>query len=1034
MERGAGRRKRTILEAVGRLPSRERESLLSRVAGDDEGTLDALRGAVGDLDFATGGALGGGVWRALEAELESSGAPGELTGTHLGALELGELVGVGGMGEVYRATDPRLDRVVAVKCLRSDLPWSGEAKQRIRREAQLLARLDHPAICRLHDLVEQGERDFLVLEYVDGRTLDRLDDLPRDTILDLAEEILDALAAAHAEGIVHRDLKPANLTLGDDGRVKILDFGIARSAGAVSRGAAPGAAADDSELTTGGSVLGTVSYMSPEQARGEEIDTPSDLYSLGVVLARLLSGEDAYPPGTLAERLEHAARGAASVPDLGAPLLESWLGGLLAPAAADRPTAAEALASLRTLRDRPRVRRRRALRALAVVLFLVLALAATWAYRSSARQTSETALTQSVAAEVELVREELRHAYTAPAHDISGERAAVRARVEELAARHRQADGSYPRAVAAGLGEAYLALDELDLALPLLREAWRRGYGGQRLAYHLGLALARSYGEARSAALHLPPGKVRDERLAETETRLGEPLRAVLREASFSERDAPELVEALLASADGDDARALVVLEGAQERLPWLYETRLIAARLLTRRAQEVDEEGGFAPALEQMEAVDAELEAALEIGRSDPEVHAELCHSASRAMAFAAHGAGIDVLRAILERGKTSCERARQVDPEAAVLSSHGALYTRYGEALLYAGEESVPTMERGIELIEAGLAEHPSPEAWDQLGIGLDLVAYDAALRGRDPSALLDQALEAYANALELDPSFVRAYPHSLYALAVKMLYEIEHGGDPVPLVARARDVFERAAAIDPAIPTLMNNFGNVLMTDLRYRIWIDDDVEQSAAEASGIFRRGIGLTPGAAFLHGNLSHTNAMLAGHRVESGNAPGEALRISRESARKALELRPSINWVLIDLGRTDTWEGMWISRRGEDPSDLFASAERRVEEGLAAKADDAWGWRESARIALLQARTRLERGEDASVELSRVLERSERALELSPTDAEAMLFRARALRLLGRRGRAEAEAWLERALDINPNLLRLADEIRADGP
>ena len=213
-------------------------------------------------------------------------------GARLGAYEILGLLGAGGMGEVYLARDTRLEREVAVKVLPAEVAGNPERLARFEREARTVASLNHPNIVTLHDVAEAGGIRFLVMERVAGRTLadviDRAGGLPPARILELMTPVADALASAHERGIVHRDLKPANIMVADDGRVKILDFGLATERAHPLDG--EGTTVAKEALTAEGRVLGTVSYMAPEQVRGERVDARADLFAFGVILYEMAAG------------------------------------------------------------------------------------------------------------------------------------------------------------------------------------------------------------------------------------------------------------------------------------------------------------------------------------------------------------------------------------------------------------------------------------------------------------------------------------------------------------------------------------------------------------------------------------------------------------------------------------------------------------------------------------------------------------------------------------------------------------------------
>ncbi len=794
-------------------------------------------------------------------------------GQKIGHIRIVEVLARGGMGDVYVGVDETLERRVAVKAVRSEFRLAPEAKQRFLAEARTLSQLDHPNICQVHDFLEGDHCDYLVLELVEGCSLRGAiaDGLKPAEALAIARQLLDVLAAVHERGVVHRDLKPDNVMVTATNQVKVLDFGLARSATEEEPGARSvtvdalvGTPAEGSVLvkTRLGTVVGTAGYMSPEQARGEPATAASDVYAVGLILQELLTGRPAFPrelpPAAL---VEMAATGQSLRATGLSPDLELFIERLKSPAPAARPSAQEAARELAEILARPRRRRRRVLAAsLAALVLLAAAVPLSLWWRERARAAARASLAQRFAAEARDAEWLMRVAHMLPRHDIRPAKAEVRQRIAAL-----QEEMERIGALAAGpghyaVGRGLLALRDYAQARAQLEVAWHDGYQTPEVACALGTALGGLYRQELELAGRITDPAQREARRTEIARSLGRPALEYQRLGRDARLLPSQYVAALIAFHEERFDDAIALAKKAAAAVPWFYEANLIAARGELELGERRYRRGELDSAFEHYQRALDILAEVRKVAPSDASGHAFTASVWNAIALVRLYGRKGDVEEAATH-ALEACDDAEAVDAES--LAAITARSTAHLAIAVAQARRKQPNAD------ELRLAETAAERAV-KLGPDSTVANFNLGFL-REHTGDLEGAAADYRRALELDPSSARI--HNNLGHVYRQLGRFDE----------ATAELEKAIALEPHLMVAYENLANVLLYNTgRIR------------EGIQVCRRQLAVNDDAMWGHLKLAQALMFLG----DLEQAQGEA-----ERARAITGDDPDMLWTLVSILR-----------------------------------------------------------------------------------------------------------------------------------
>lgn len=948
-----------------------------------------------------------------------------------------ECLGEGGMGTVYKAVDPALNRHVAVKFLQGTDPAS---QRRFLSEARSQAQIEHAHVCKIYEVGTFEGKNYIAMQFISGERLDKLrSQLTVEQKASIGLQLAEALQAAHRLGIIHRDIKPANILVEkqDGGWCSYLvDFGLARDT------SVPGA-------TKTGVVMGTPEYMSPEQAWGkpEEVDRRSDIYSLGATLYDLFTQRPPFDgnsfevlmklaqddPLPLRKKLPHLPKDLETIvmkclerdPDRRYESARSLSADLRHYLDGEPISARPASRSYRLLKKARKHRTAISIVGLSVLLAAMFGAVGVYSWWRTEKQLQ---LTRQVTETVEAMEWQMRVEHTMPLHDIRKAKTQIKDLMKSIQQNlMRSGKIAYGPAQYA-LGRGFMTLGDIKASESYLKEAWKSGYDRPEVAHALGLTLGSIYERQIESVRNREETPEKQQQSRQVQKRYRDPALKYLNLGQQAKTSAPEYVLALSAFYQEKYEEALKHCELALNRAPWLYEVKILEGKVFTAMADTVlykDTDKGISHYLQAQEA----FRQASTIGASDPEVYIRMCDVGRAILQNSFYNKGVDA-RNMWEQIERSCENALKVDPENAVgyakasaaqqdwsyfqgfvgedprpaiqksiraakrateLEPNNPEFLKaLGDAYLYfmtdASPRGIPlqdTVELAIRSYLKAAETEPSEDLFNNLAFSYWYKAIDQIDRGKNAISALEDSISTYQKAIKIAPNFVLAYANLIWALSTKAEYELDHGVDPNRSIDEAIQVYQRSAQVNPKFALTMRNVSEAYLIRGRHQMMNGLDPRSDFEMALDLGQKAQNLNPGMA-----SNFYSGIAKRYQAQYEREQGTNARASLEEARKILEgvAGQKIEYAPFYLEPAEVWleHATNLQINQEPAAAAFEKAKKYLDQAFKINPNYSWSHLTRGKLYLMKA------ADSGSTDLlSKAEDAFRRAIEIKPDHADA---------------------------------------------
>jgi len=843
-----------------------------------------------------------------------------------------KLVAKGGMGAVYLAYDEKLKRNVAIKTIRSKFLHSKTSLVRFKQEAQILSQINHPSICQIYEYISYAGGELLVLEWIDGKTLNDVV-LAENEKLQIFIDIASALTAAHEKEIIHRDLKPDNIMLTVKKEVKILDFGIAKSKVTSSKKTTQ--SLDNNEENVGitriGTMMGTLLYMSPEQAKGKLVSKSSDIYSLGVIMQEVLTGTCAYrveDTEDLKSQVENAALiNTENLPSNFKQLILS----MTALKAENRPSACDLQMKLKAIHEMPLVIKRRRWNFVVVASLMALVGLLLFQAYTNYRSNEQQFFINSYEKEIAKINSKLNFIFTLPKHEIVADLSEMNAFNNTLIS--QISSNSYLSAKQKNklIGEALFENRDFKQAIVYLENSWKNGLRTNAIAYKLGFSYQNIYNDNFSSIHSWQMTSQEDDKQLNSESQKKAYKKSVYYYDYFkvNSNDLQWRIEVykLFFERKYLQALSLINIQELYENADYEMLNFIGIVYLNMRSLALKNKKNETAKAYTQQSML--YFKKSIEYARSYPIPYKNICLLVTDIIEnsiFSANKSDIDAFF----NEKRYCLEAMQIYPEnRELINAYVALNSRYAEHMIEQGGDAKPFLQEA--LLWSGRVKTKGCKSYGTAGILNDLLAEQQYRDGESPLQSVTNALKSYQNSIRHCPTEITLVTGNMfYSYMILMKELISKGESPLDVMHQAEIKYKEQQESNfkriDMFGNLNSNYGDlerlvaefVLSRGGKPIIWLQR-AEKSYLESiktDGPMPYPLGGIAGVKLLQAEYSFSEKSLS----------LEQLNIVESSINSALKLGENLDWIVLLKADYLALKLKWKFEKGETDSQLFSRA------------------------------------------------------------------------------------------------------------